>query len=64
MPREELARVHAPLGIEIGAETPDEIAVSILAELIAVRHGVGPASIRSMKMDLPGRLGETRRREP
>ncbi len=30
------ARVHAPIGIEIGAETPEEIAISILAQLIAV----------------------------
>jgi len=53
---EELARVHAPLGIEIGAETPDEIAVSILAEMIAVRRGVDPSQMRSMKMELRGRL--------
>jgi xanthine dehydrogenase accessory factor len=39
MPRECLARVHAPIGLDIGAVTPEEIAVSILAELIAVRRG-------------------------
>jgi xanthine dehydrogenase accessory factor len=38
-PRELLASVHAPIGLEIGAETPGEIAVSIAAELIAVRRG-------------------------
>ncbi len=54
---EDLAEVHAPLGLEIGAQTPDEIAVSILAEMIAVRRGVDPATSRSMKMGLPGRLG-------
>jgi xanthine dehydrogenase accessory factor len=53
---ERLARVHAPLGLEIGAQTPDEIAVSILAEMIAVRRGVDPAQSGSMKMELPGRL--------
>jgi xanthine dehydrogenase accessory factor len=36
---EQLARVHAPIGIDIGAETPEEIAVSIVAELIKVRAG-------------------------
>jgi len=34
-----LGRVHAPIGLDIGAVTPQEIAVSILAELIAVKHG-------------------------
>jgi xanthine dehydrogenase accessory factor len=36
-----LKRVHAPIGLDIGAVTPQEIAVSILAELIAVKHGKG-----------------------
>jgi xanthine dehydrogenase accessory factor len=34
-----LRQVHAPIGLDIGAITPQEIAVSILAELIAVKHG-------------------------
>lgn len=40
---EELNRLHAPIGLAIGAVTPSEIAVSIVAELIAVRHGVPDA---------------------
>jgi xanthine dehydrogenase accessory factor len=40
LPPECLARVHAPIGLDIGAVTPQEIAVSIAAELIGVRHGV------------------------
>jgi len=36
---EKLARVYAPVGIDIGAITPEEIAISITAELIAIRRG-------------------------
>jgi xanthine dehydrogenase accessory factor len=39
MPTDFLKHVHAPIGLDIGAVTPQEIAVSILAELIAVKHG-------------------------
>lgn len=35
----EFKRVHSPIGLDIGAETPEEIAVSIVAELVAARHG-------------------------
>jgi len=38
---DELNRVHAPIGVEIGADTVEEIAVSIVAELIAERRGSG-----------------------
>ncbi len=48
MPGECLDRVHAPIGLDIGAITPAEIAVSILAELIAIRHGKD-VSAASMK---------------
>ena len=36
---EKLARVYAPVGLEIGAVTPEEIAIAIVAELIAIRRG-------------------------
>jgi len=39
-PQKDLARVHSPIGLSIGAETPEEIAVSIVAELIMVRAGL------------------------
>jgi len=37
VPRERLERVHSPIGLEIGAETPEEIAVSIVGEIIRMR---------------------------
>ena len=39
MPAECLDRVHAPIGLDIGAVTPAEIAISILAQLVGVRRG-------------------------
>lgn len=36
---EKINRVQSPMGIEINAETPQEIAVSIMAEIIRIRHG-------------------------
>ena len=37
--QQQLERVHAPIGLEIGAETPEEIAMSILAEIVKVKRG-------------------------
>lgn len=39
VPNESLARVYAPLGFDIGADSPAEIAISALAEIIAVLRG-------------------------
>jgi xanthine dehydrogenase accessory factor len=36
---EDIARLHAPVGLAIGADGPEEIAVSVMAQLIAVRRG-------------------------
>jgi xanthine dehydrogenase accessory factor len=39
VPAERLAKLKAPAGLDLGAITPDEIAISILAEIVAVRRG-------------------------
>ena len=58
IPKETLDRVHAPIGLDINSETPEEIAVSIVAELIKVR---GQASFKRMTSN-ENELGELRTR--
>ena len=47
---EEFARVHAPVGLDIGALSPEEIAVSICAELIAVRRNAQNLPHKTVKL--------------
>ena len=35
----QLSRVHTPIGLDLGGETPAEIAVAIMAQIIAIQHG-------------------------
>ena len=54
---EALKAVHAPIGLDIGAITPQEIAVSILAELIAVKHGkIAEPAVAAVSMRWEGAL--------
>lgn len=54
IPAEQYGRIYSPVGLNIGADTPEEIALAILAEIQAVRTGKGAGFLR----DLKGRIHE------
>jgi len=53
---EAVRRVHTPIGLDIGAETPEEIAVAIMAEVVQVRRGGSGRSMREVKKGRRGRV--------
>lgn len=55
IPAEKFANVHAPVGLEIGAVTPEEIAVAIVAEMIAERRHATPNVASKMYVHASGR---------
>ena len=46
VPEIDLARLHSPLGLDLGGSSPDETAVSVLAEIVSSRHGGSGAPLR------------------
>ena len=48
---EEFERVYAPMGLEIGALAPEEIAVSIVAELIGIRRNAEHATHKKLQLE-------------
>jgi xanthine dehydrogenase accessory factor len=61
IPMERLQQVHAPIGLDIGALTPEELAVSIMAEVGMARRGGkgGPMTMDQWYLD---RVGQKARR--
>lgn len=51
---EEIARVHGPIGLELGGRGPAETALAILAEMTAVRYGGAAARRQSSQAGVPG----------
>jgi xanthine dehydrogenase accessory factor len=54
---EEFERIYAPMGLEIGALSPEEIAISIVAELVAVRRNAGNAAHKKVSLEPRSALG-------
>jgi xanthine dehydrogenase accessory factor len=46
---EQISRIHGPIGLNIGADSPEEMALAIMAEIVATRHGKDRSSVTNWK---------------
>jgi xanthine dehydrogenase accessory factor len=49
IPEEQLTNIHAPIGLDIGAVTPEEVALAIMAEIVSTRRGGTGVPLRHKK---------------
>jgi len=56
LPAEKIAAVWAPAGLDLGATTPEEIALSIVSQMVALRRGgsIAPLTLKEHALDSPG----------
>ena len=57
--RRELARISAPVGLDLGALTAEETALSMMAEIVALRHGRSGGRLRDAKGRIHATIGES-----
>lgn len=55
VPEDQIARIHGPIGLDIGGGSPEEMAISILAEILSVAHGRGGKSLSTIDGAIHGR---------
>ncbi|HEV2066231.1 MAG TPA: XdhC/CoxI family protein [Thermomicrobiales bacterium] len=53
---DDLERVHGPIGLDIGGQTPEEMAISILGEIIATRYGRSGGALTSARGSIRGEV--------
>jgi xanthine dehydrogenase accessory factor len=52
MPAEKIERVWAPAGLDLGASTPEEIALSIVSQMVALRRGGSVKALKELDLKL------------
>lgn len=53
VPEDKIARIFAPAGLDLGAATPEEIALSIMSQIVALRRGRSSRALHLTELDMP-----------